>query len=314
MRVVEHIERARGPLFSYEIVPPPRGRTVGDVVAVVERLAPLDPPWIDVTAHSAGAYYRELPDGAVERKVYKKRPGTIGICGIIQNRFGIDAVSHLLCHGFTKEETEDALIELNYLGVENVLAIRGDGLNYDKKVAHGRSVNRRASDLVGQLADIRGGRFLEELSGARPMDFCVGVAGYPEKHFEAPNLGTDVAFLKRKVEAGAHYVVTQMFYDNERFYAFAGECRRAGIDVPVIPGIKILTRESQLTTIPKNFHINLPEELTRRVAEDPGRAPEVGLEWACAQVRGLLDFGAPSVHFYVMNDVESVVRVVERFR
>ena len=314
MRVVEHIERAGGPLFSYEIVPPPRGRTVGDVVAVVERLAPLDPPWIDVTAHSAGAYYQEAPDGTVERRVYRKRPGTIGICGIIQNRFGIDAVSHLLCHGFTREETEDALIELNYLGVENVLAIRGDGLNYDKKVAHGRSVNRRAADLVGQLADIRGGRFLEELSGARPMDFCVGVAGYPEKHFEAPNLGTDVGFLKRKVEAGAHYVVTQMFYDNERFYSFVRECRKAGIGVPIIPGIKVLTKESQLRTVPRSFHVNFPEELTRRVAEEPARAPEIGLEWACGQVRGLLDFKAPSVHFYVMNDVESVVRVVKRFR
>ena len=314
MKVVEHIDRASDPLFSYEIVPPPRGRTVKDVVNIVKRLSPYTPPWIDVTAHSAGAYYTERPDGSIERRVYKKRPGTIGICGIIQNRFKIDAVTHLLCHGFTKEETEDALIELNYLGVENVFALRGDGLNYDKKIAHGRSVNRYASDLVAQLADIRAGRFLEELSGSHSMDFCVGVAGYPEKHFEAPNLAVDIQLLKKKVDAGAHYIVTQMFYDNGGFYNFVQECRAQGITVPIIPGLKVVKSQSQLRTIPKNFHINFPSELTEQIMEDPKHTEEIGFRWTCKQIEGLLNFQVPSVHFYVMNDVDMIIRIVEKFR
>ena len=316
MKVIEHIESAKGkkPLFSYEIVPPPRGRSVKDIVSIVKLLAPLNPPWIDVTAHSAGAYYSERPDGSIERKVYKKRPGTIGICGIIQNRFKIDAVTHLLCHGFTKEETEDALIELNYLGVENVLALRGDGLNYDKKIAHGRSINKYASDLVAQLARMRRGEFIESLSGSGPIDFCVGVAGYPEKHFEAPNLAVDIGLLKKKVEAEAQYIVTQMFYDNEYFYRFVRECKKVGITVPIIPGLKILKSESQLRTIPKNFHINFPDELVGKLTESPQRTSEIGFQWACDQVRGLLDFGVPSVHFYIMNDVETVIRVVKKFQ
>ena len=316
MKVVEHLERAKGkdPLFSYEIVPPPRGRSVADIVSIVDRLRPHRPPWIDVTAHSAGAYYSERPDGSIERKVYKKRPGTIGICGIIQNRFKIDAVTHLLCQGFTKEETEDALIELNYLGIENVLALRGDGPNFDKKITYGRSVNKHASDLVTQLSNIRQGKFLEELSGARAIDFCVGVAGHPEKHFEAPNLSADIAFLKEKVLAGAHYVVTQMFYDNECYIHFVKKCREAGITVPIIPGLKVLKSESQLRTIPKNFHINFPDELVGEVMASPHRATEIGLSWAKKQVQGLLDFGVPCVHFYIMNDVDTIIRVVDQFQ
>ena len=314
MKVREHIDTAADTLFSYEIVPPPRGRTVKDIVDIVKKLAPYKPPWIDVTAHSASAYYQERPDGSIERKVYKKRPGTIGICGIIQNRFKIDAVTHLLCHGFTKAETEDALIELNYLGVENVFAIRGDGLNYNKRIAPGRKVNTRASDLVAQIEGIRQGRFLEELSGARPMDFCVGVAGYPEKHFEAPNLATDIQFLKNKIDLGADYIVTQMFYDNESFYKFVKDCKKAGITVPIIPGLKVLRSKSQLNTIPKNFHINFPEKLTEKIAAEPERMEEIGLEWACEQVQGLLDFKVPSIHFYVMNDADTVINVIKEFR
>ncbi len=314
MKVIEHLDRAKNPLFSYEIVPPPRGRTVQDVVDVVKKLEPLNPSWIDVTAHSAGAYYREQPDGTIERKVYKKRPGTIGICGIIQNRFKIDTVVHLLCHGFTKEETEDALIELGYLGVENVLALRGDGLNYDKKIGLGRSINKYASELVEQVVAMREGKYFEDLSEAQPLDFCIGVAGYPEKHFEAPNLAVDIQNLKKKVDAGADYIVTQMFYNNDHYFKFVEECRKAGITIPIIPGLKIVKSVAQLRTLPRNFYINFPDELVNEMMAAPEHAKEIGLNHAMKQAEGLLSYGVPGVHFYIMNDADSVINVVKKFR
>lgn len=313
MKVTEHLEQATGPVFSYEIVPPPRGRSVKDITDIVTQLLAYKPKWIDVTSHPAGAYYSERADGTVERKIYKKRPGTIGICGIIQNRFKIDTVVHLLTQGFTKEETEDALIELNYLGVENVLALRGDGLNYNKKIDRSRRVNFYASDLVTQLADVKKGIFLDDISGAQPMDFCVGVAGYPEKHFEAPNLATDIEFLKMKVDCGADYIVTQMFFDNRHYFNFVDKCRAAGINIPIIPGLKILKSAKQLQTIPKNFYIDLPDELVGSILADPDHAREIGKNWAIKQSEELLSKGAPSLHYYIMNDVDTVIDVVKKF-
>ncbi|TVQ78349.1 MAG: methylenetetrahydrofolate reductase [NAD(P)H] [Bradymonadales bacterium] len=311
MKVVEHIERAKGPLFSYEIVPPPRGRTVQDVIEAVEALAPFNPPWIDVTSHAAGAYYQENPDGSVERRIYKKRPGTIGICGIIQNRFKIDTVAHILCLGFTKEETEDALIELNYLGVENILAIRGDGPNYKKVISNGRSVNVYAADLVSQVVDIKKGRYVSDITGAHPIDFCVGVAGYPEKHFEAPNLKLDLHYLKEKVDRGAEYIVTQMFFDNQKYFDFEKACREHGIKVPIIPGLKVLRSEKQLTTLPKNFYIDLPTALVDEISSSPEHASEIGVRWAKKQCVELLERGCRNLHFYVMNDASLVKDVIK---
>lgn len=313
MHVTEHIDRAANPLFSYEIVPPPRGRSVQDIIDIVKAVEKFNPPWIDVTAHSAGAFYSEKNDGTIERRIYKKRPGTIGICGIIQNRFKIDTVTHLLCNGFTKEETEDAIIELNYLGIHNILALRGDGLNYNKKVAKDRHVNNYAIDLVEQLSEIKQGQFLEKNSNAVGLDFCVGVAGYPEKHFEAPSLKYDIEWLKKKVEAGAQYVTTQMFYDNKHYFAFVEAARAAGITVPIIPGIKILKSVKQLQTLPKNFYINFPDDLVSEIMENPEHVKEIGLQHAMKQTQGLLEGGAPVVHFYIMNDTDSVVKVVDKF-
>lgn len=316
MKVIEHIERAKGkdPLFSYEIVPPPRGRTVQDIIDIVSALKPLDPPWIDVTAHASEAYYQEKDDGTIERKIFKKRPGTIGICGIIQNRFGIDTVAHLLSLGFTREETEDAIIELNFLGIHNVLALRGDGSNYKKIISKDRTVNHYASELVEQISSMNQGKFLESNSDCQAFNIGIGVAGYPEKHFEAPNLKLDIQNLKKKVDAGADYIVTQMFFNNQKYFDFVKLCREAGITVPIIPGLKVLKNINQLSSLPKNFYIDLPDDLTDAITKDPKNAPAIGKEWTIKQVEGLLSAGVPNVHFYIMNDTETIVDIVKKFK
>lgn len=311
MKVIEHLNQAKEPLFSYEIVPPPRGRSVQEITEIVTELSVLRPPWIDVTSHSSSAYYNEKPDGTLERKTVKKRPGTIGICGIIQNRFHIDTVAHILCLGFSREETEDAIIELSFLGIHNVLALRGDVPNYQKISRKDRTVNNYASDLVAQVKDLSLGKYLEEMNDTSPLDFGIGVAGYPEKHFEAANLKTDVEALKQKVDAGADYVVTQMFFDNEKYLNYVKMARSVGVTVPIIPGIKILRSAAQLKTLPKSFFIDIPEALSDEVLKNPKHAEEIGKQWALKQAEGLLQAGAPSVHFYIMNDSKSVVEIVK---
>lgn len=314
MKVIEHIERARNPLFSFEIVPPPRGRSVKDLIDVVEALAPLNPPWIDVTSHSSTAYYQERLDGSIQKRVLKKRPGTIGICGVIQNRFRIDTVAHVLCLGFSREETEDALIELSFLGIENILALRGDSPNFQKQVRPDRTENHYAADLVGQVKGLCQGHFLDELDKAQPLNFCVGVAGYPEKHFEAASLKLDIQNLKRKVEAGAEYIVTQMFFDNQKYFTFVDQCREAGITVPIIPGLKVLRSVPQLKSIPKNFYIDLPDALVDEVTASPDHVAEIGQRWARKQSEELLAAGVPGVHYYVLNDVHAVCDIVKSFK
>ena len=314
MKVVEYLERAKEPLISYEIIPPKRGGSVEDVLRVVEDLMRFEPPFVDVTSHAAHVYYEELPDGTARRHVRRKRPGTIGLCAALQARFGVDAVPHLLCSGFTREETEDALIELHYLGIRNVMALRGDEGAYEKPAAPDRTRNVCATDLVGQIADMNRGAYLETLLDAAPTDFCVGVAAYPEKHFSAPNLARDVAELKRKVEAGAEYVVTQMFFDNRHYFAFVEQCRAAGITVPIIPGLKILTTVGQLTALPRSFHVDIPEALADEVEASPERVREIGVRWAIRQSEELIAGGAPSLHYYIMQSAATVTRVVEALR
>lgn len=316
MKVIEHIDRAAGkaPLFSYEIVPPPRGSSAKDIVDVVEKLAVLNPPWIDVTSHTSTAYYQEKKDGTIQKRTLRKRPGMLGICGIIQNRFKIDTVAHMLCLGFSKEETEDALIELNFLGIENVLALRGDAPNFAKPTRPDRSVNAQASELVKQVRDLRDGQFLDDLDNSSALDFCIGVAGYPEKHFEAPSLKLDIQNLKKKVDAGADYVVTQMFFDNQKYFKFVEACRAEGITVPIIPGLKMLRNVGQLRSIPKNFYIDIPDELVDRLTAFPDKAAKTGQEWMHKQTQELLDAGVPGVHYYVLNNVDAVVDVVKSFR
>lgn len=312
MKVIEHINNAKKTLLSIEIVPPMRGGNIQSITGVVKMMEPFKPSWIDVTAHSSSAIYNEKGDGSVERKIFKKRPGTLGICGIIQNKFKIDTVAHLLCQGFTKEETEDALIELNFLGVQNVLAIKGDGLNYEKSYAKDRSVNVHASDLVDQIVHMREGHFLADLNNAKCLDFGVGVAGYPEKHFEAPNLKTDIQFLKAKIDKGAEYIVTQMFFDNKVYFNFVKECRAAGITVPIVPGLKVLKSLKQISNLPSHFYISLPDELVDEVMKNPENVEQIGINWAIKQCEELLKHNVPSLHFYVMNEAKSVVEVIKR--
>ncbi|HEY0783815.1 MAG TPA: methylenetetrahydrofolate reductase, partial [Thermoanaerobaculia bacterium] len=268
---------------------------------------------IDITSHSAEVVYDETPQG-IQRRVKRKRPGTLGVCALLQNKYHIDAVPHILCHGFTREETEDFLIELKYLGIDNVLAVRGDDRGYRKPIQHGRSVNQHACDLVAQIAAMNRGRYLEEdLLDAEPSSFCVGVGGYPEKHFEAPNLRLDVRRVKEKVDAGADYVVTQMLFDNRHYFRFVDLCREQGITVPILPGLKILTSAGQLSTLPGAFHVEVPAELSDEVlAAKPEHVVDVGVEWAKRQTEELLSRGVPSVHFYIMQSSKAIKKLLSQ--
>ena len=316
MKVIEHLERATKPLISYEIIPPLRGGNVQDLLGLIEDLAPYDPPFIDTTSHGAEVIYEETANNGIERKVKRKRPGTLGVCALIQNKYNIDAVPHVLCIGFTREETEDFLIELKYLGIDNVLAIRGDENGFRKPLKYGRSANEYASDLVKQIADMNRGKYVEEsLLNAEPTDYCIGVAGYPEKHFEAPNRETDLRYTKAKVDAGGEYIVTQMFFDNRYYFDYVEACRGVGIEVPIIPGIKILTTKKQLKTIPKKFFCEIPSDLADEVeAASPEQVLEVGVEWARRQAEDLLNRGVPSLHFYLMQSSKAVTMLMDRLK
>jgi len=311
MKVTEHLARATGPLISFEIIPPTRGGDLASLLSLIEDLAEHRPPFIDITSHAAEVIYDDTPDG-VRRRVTKKRPGTLGICALVQNKYNIDAVPHILCEGFTREETEDFLIELHYLGIDNVLAVRGDSTGSKKSLDGGRTRNDYASDLIGQITRMNEGRYLEDLVDADPTEYCIGAAGYPEKHFEAPNLTADVERVKQKVEAGAEYIVTQMFFDNAHYFSFVDECKAHGIDVPIIPGLRVVTSARQLTSIPRTFHCDIPEALAHEIGSTPDHARDIGVAWASEQVSELLASGALSVHFFVMTSSGAVNDVLAR--
>lgn len=315
MKVIEFLEKADRPLISFEIIPPLRGGDVQQIFHIVEELLKFNPPFIDVTSHSAEVQYEETPTG-IRKKIKRKRPGTIGLCVAIKNKFNVETVPHLLCRGFTREETEDALIELNYLGIENVLAIRGDEKGYKKPIPVGKTSNEYAVELVEQIANMNRGIYLEEdLLDATATDFCIGVGGYPEKHYEAPNLKTDIYYLKQKVNAGAHYVVTQMFFDNKHFFKFREMCLEAGIKVPIIPGLKIITSKSHLTSLPKDFFIDIPEELSGEVLEaDSKHTIEIGVNWTLRQIEELIAGGVPAVHFYILQNVKPINMLFKKLK
>lgn len=316
MKVIEHLERSGGkPIISFEVIPPKRGGDITQLFSVIEDIMKYEPPFIDVTSRAAEVEYRETPQG-IQKKVIRKRPGTIGISVAIKNHFNIDTVPHMLCLGFTREETEDALIELNYLGIENVLAIRGDDLGYHKPIPEYKSQNRYAYELIGQIDNMNKGKYLEEdLLDAIPTNFCVGVSGYPEKHFEAPNMKVEVEHVKQKIAAGGDYIVTQMFYDNKVYFDFVKKCREAGITAPIIPGLKVLTAKNHLYNIPKNFYINIPEELSSEILEaKDAHVTEIGARWTAKQAEELLNNGAPSLHFYIMQSARPINKMFENLK
>lgn len=315
MKVIEHLEKAKEPLISFELIPPKRGGDITNVLQVLDDIIKFRPPFIDITSHSAEVIYEETPAG-IKKKVKRKRPGTLGICALIQNKYNVDAVPHILVKGFTREETEDFMIELNYLGIDNILAIRGDDSGYEKPIPIGRSANRNSVELVEQIMRMNKGIYLEDtLLDARPTNFCIGVGGYPEKHFEAPNLKADIKFAKQKIDAGAEYIVTQMFYDNKFYFDFVDQCRESGINVPIIPGLKILTSKAQLHSIPKDFHVTIPSALSEEIENaKPEEVLNLGVEWTTNQVRELLDRNVPSVHFYIMLNSKPINMVMERLK
>jgi len=314
MKLTQHLAEAKKTLFSFEILPPLKGQGIHQLFSAIEPLIEFKPAFIDVTYHREEYVYKHQPNGLLEQKITRKRPGTVGICAAIMNRYGIDAVPHLICGGFSKEETENALIDLDFLGIDNVLVLRGDAIKTEGKFVPDEHGHHYASDLLQQVVKMNEGKYLdEELRKTTPTEFCIGVAGYPEKHFEAPNLDKDLEYLKLKVDLGAQYIVTQMFFDNNKFFEFVRRCRAIGIQVPIIPGLKPITVKSQTTVLPSIFHIDLPNELVKEIekCKDNNAVTEVGIEWGIQQSKELIDFGAPCLHYYSMSRSVAVQNIAK---
>ncbi len=315
MKVTEYFEKAGGKtLTSFEVLPPLKG---GGMKAIFDTLDPLmefKPPFVDVTYHREEYIYQKRDSGYFEKVAIRKRPGTVGICASIMHRYGVDAVPHLICGGFTREETENVLIDLNFLNINNVLALRGDARKFDGKFIPEAEGHGYAVDLVKQIDGINKAAYLDKnIVGGEKMDFCIGVAGYPEKHFEAPNMDLDMKYLKAKIDAGADYIVTQMFFDNKKYFAFVDKCRAMGINVPIVPGLKPITKKYQLVSIPRLFYIDLPDDLVNSIenAKDAAARKEVGIEWCIAQSKELKKAGVPCLHYYTMGDVETIRKIAE---
>lgn len=313
MKIRDILDQTKDPVISFEIIPPARGKSAREVYAIIDELIDFNPPFIDVTSHAADSYFVEQENGTYARHIKRKRPGTIGLCAAIKYRYNVEAVPHLLCQGFNRQETEDALIELNYLGIDNVLAIRGDQLDYKKTQISGRPVNEYTIDLVKQINNMNSGKYQEDILDAVETDFCVGVGGYPEKHPDSPSKAADVRYLKQKIDAGAQYIVTQMFFNNQDYFEFVQMCRDEGITVPIIPGIKLLTRKQQLTSLPRLFAVDIPDKLVQGIetAESDTARRELGIQHAVDQCEELLNSGVDGIHFYVMQDSANIKRVVK---
>lgn len=310
MKVTEHIAQANGTTrFSFEILPPLKGQNINSIFESIDPLMEFNPPFIDVTYHREEYVYKELGNGLLQKKVVRKRPGTVGICAAIQNKYDVDAIPHILCGGFTKEDTENFLIDLGFLGIDNVMALRGDAVKSETYFTAEKEGHRYAADLVGQISALNNGVYLdEELLNSTPSNFCIGVAGYPEKHMEAPSLDSDIHFLKQKIKQGATYIVTQMFFDNVKFFRFVDKCRAAGISVPIIPGLKPIATKKQLNLIPHRFSLELPDALIRAVIDckDNRAVRQVGIEWCVAQSKELVAAGVPFLHYYSMGKSDNI--------
>lgn len=313
MKITEILAKAKETQVSFEVLPPLKGKSIQSLYNIIDQLMEFKPPFIDVTYHREDFEYKLMPSGYYEKVAIRKRPGTVGICASIMGKYNVEAVPHLICGGFKVEETENALIELAYLGVQNVLALRGDARKFEKTFVPEPGGHKYAIDMVKQMHDMNEGRYLDaDLHDAYKTNFCIGVAGYPEKHFEATSFRKDLQHLKNKMDAGGDYIVTQMFFDNKAFLKFVKDCREIGIDAPIIPGIKPLTKKSQLKTIPSTFHIDIPDELENEMekCKTPEAEKQLGIEWCVQQSKELLKAGVPCLHYYTMGDVKTLGNVV----
>jgi methylenetetrahydrofolate reductase (NADPH) len=314
MKVTDHIAQAKGTLVSFEVLPPLKGKGIEALYKHLDPLMEFKPAFINVTYHRSEHIFKKRADGSFEKVVVRKRPGTESICAAIMNKYNVDTVPHLICGGFSINETEDALINLRYLGIDNVLVLRGDAAKNETAFEPEPGGHRYASDLLKQVADLNAGIYLDdELKGTQKTEFCIGVAGYPEKHFEAPNMDTDLQYLKAKVDAGADYIITQMFFDNAKYYAFVEACRSIGINVPIIPGLKPIYNKKQLTVLPKTFSIELPTDLTSAIlkCKTDEEVERVGQEWLLMQSKDLKANRAPILHYYTLGKPHVIANVVK---
>jgi methylenetetrahydrofolate reductase (NADPH) len=313
MKVTEHITAAKDTLFSFEILPPLKGKSIQSIYDGIDPLMEFKPKFVNVTYHREEFIYKERENGLLEKIAIRKRPGTVGICAAIMNKYQVDAVPHLICGGFSKEETENALIDLQFLGIDNVLALRGDSIKTESSFRPHSDGHAFAEQLIHQISDMNGGNYMMDDVQLEPTDFCIGTAGYPEKHFEAMNLSFDLQNLKRKVEAGAEYIVTQMFFDNSKFFSFVEECRKIGINVPIIPGLKPIKNLTHISFLPKFFHIDYPVELSSELlkCKDNKSVEQVGIEWGIQQSKELKAAGVPCIHYYTMSNSSSVKAIAK---
>lgn len=312
--VVDHINQSDKTLFSFELLPPLKGQDFESTQNVIDPLMEFSPSFINITYHQEEVVYDNLPNGYMKKKTVRKRPGTVGISAAIKYRYGVNVVPHIICGGFTREETENALIDLQFLGIDDILAIRGDPQEGMKKFIPEPEGNQHAIELVKQIVELNNGRYLdEELKNTRSMNFCIGVGGYPEKHSESPNLESDLHFLKKKIEAGAHYIVTQMFFDNNKYFEFVKRCRAEGITVPIIPGMKPLSTKEQIISIPKTFNVDIPAGLVKEVVkcDSNKQVRELGVEWAIAQSKELMKANVPVLHFYTMGKSDNIQKIAK---
>ena len=314
MKVIQHIQEAKNTLFSIEILPPLKGQNISSIFETMDKLMEFQPAFVDVTYHREEYVFRDAGNGLLEKHVVKKRPGTVGMCAAVTNRYRVDTVPHIICGGFSRQDTEDALIDLNFVGIDNVLVLRGDPIKSEGRFKPETEGHAYASELVEQVVRMNQGLYLDpDLKDVQRTNFCIGVAGYPEKHFEAPNLNSDLKYLKAKVDAGAEYIVTQMFYDNSKFFSFVEKCKAMGIDVPIIPGLKPLSTKSQLSIIPHHFHIDMPEELVDMVekAKSDAEVREIGIQWCIQQSKELKAAGVPVLHYYTMGKAKSTAEIAK---
>ena len=314
MKVIDHIKNSKGKTqFTFEILPPVKGHHINSIFDNVDPLMEFNPPFIDVTYHREEYIFNEKENGLLEKKIVRKRPGTVGICAALQNKYNVDAVPHILCGGFSKEVTENFLIDLDFLGIDNVVALRGDAIKSETYFTPNKDGHKYASELVNQITNLNKGVYLEDLEVATKTNFCIGVAGYPEKHMEAPSMKSDLHFLKEKIKLGADYIITQMFFDNNKYFEFVDLCEKEGINVPIIPGLKPISTLKQLNLIPHRFHCDLPEPLIKEIikCKDNSQVRQVGIEWCIEQSKELKSKNVPFLHYYSMGRSSNIKAVAE---